>query len=430
MPAPAPTDMTLPQVTEHVIRELKLDQFINVNTPEGKAAFARMLNEAMAGVEQKIRQSAIDEITPKLTAAENAVTEMAAKLQRSQAYGRDFGYGVHLAADGKTLKPNVSPETARYLATDFRELIRALHGKDNEKVRALSTTVAGEGGVFVPTEVSTEIIRLIPETGVYPRLARDVPMGAGDLNIGAVIGGMTAYWVDQNLPITPSYPGFDKIVLSAKKLGAYIPVPMELIDDAVINVGQLIADLIVECLSLEIDRVGITGKSALNGGTDLFDGLLWSAGLQVLDMTSNLMSQIDFDLALDMQTKPPDGARENASYILSTTLFNWLRKQKDSNGDYIYQKPQDGMPGLLWGKPYHLTERMPTFTTTATPSTKILLYGDWKRFAFYGHRDIINVATSDVAGEAFQRVQLAVRGITRVGFASYGPGFAALKTGP
>jgi HK97 family phage major capsid protein len=422
-----PTDMTLEQVTDDVAKRLNLERFLHLSTPEGKAVFVRAVNEEIEAVKDKIREVALGDLPAKLTAAEQSIVELQAKLQRRQAYDRD--YGVHVGADGK-IKPNVSPETARYLATDFRDLIRALHGKDSEKVRALSTTVAGEGGVFVPTEVSTEIIRLIPETGIYPRIARDVTMGAGDLNIGAVIGGMTAYWVDQNALITPSYPGFDKIVLSAKKLGAYIPVPMELIDDAVINVGQLIADLIVECLSLEIDRVGITGKSALNGGTDLFDGLLWSAGLQVLDMTSTSMSGLDFDLALDMQTKPPDGARENASYILSTTYFNWLRKQKMSTGDYIYQRPDAGMPGLLWGKPYSLTERMPTFTSTATPGTKVLLYGDWKRFAFYGHRNIMNIATSDVAGEAFQRDQIAVRGITRVGFASYGPGFAALKTAP
>lgn len=422
MPA---AEMKFEDVVTGVAKAINPQLLAVMDSPEGRSVIARAINDEVEKVREKL-SSEIAEERKLRTAAEEAAADLIMKMERRVSHDRDFGF--HVAQDG-TLKPNVSRESAEYLVESFI----ALRKKDFSKIaelnqRAVSQGTPSEGGVLVPTTVAAEILRLIPDYSLYPRLARNFPMPAsGNVDIGALIGKMHAYWVGEQAAITDSFPTFDKITLNAKKLGAYIPVPLELLEDAVIDFGQLIADLIRECMGLEIDRVGIAGD--LNAG-DPFNGLLHSPNINVLVQTganSDSMAGADFDKCIDMQTVVPEGAETDNSYLLSPSLFNWLRKEKDGHGDYIYQKPGEGTPATIWNRPFNLTRRMPAFNSASNPGARTILYGNWKQWAFYGTRHQLDIATSDAAGEAFRNVQIVTRGITRVAVTSFGPAIAVLQ---
>lgn len=410
-----------------VAKEIGLSQLLT--TDEGRSQLVTAINPIMTEVRAKFDADLAAEKKLRST-AEEAVADLlmqVEKMKRSVSHDRDTA-GFHIGQDGK-LHPSVSRETAAYLVESYV----ALRQKDFTKIaelnsRAVSQGVPSEGGVLVPTTVASEILRLIPDYSLYARLARNFPMPvSGNVDIGSLLGKMHAYWVGENTPITDSFPDFGKLTLNAKKLGAYIPVPLELIEDAVIDFGQLIADLIRECMGLEVDRVGIVGD--LNAG-DPFNGLLHSPNINVLVQTgagSDSMTGANFDVAIDMQTAVPEGAETDNSYLLSPSLFNWLRKQKDGHGDYIYQKPADGAPATIWDRPYNLTRRMPAFSAASAPGARSILYGNWKQWSFYGTRHTLDIATSDAAGEAFRNVQIVTRGITRVAVASFGPAIAVLQ---
>jgi len=102
-----------------------------------------------------------------------------------------------------------------------------------------------------------------------------------------------------------------------------------------------------------------------------------------------------------------------------------VRKLKDDNGQYIYQRPSESGPGTIWGKPVVEVEAMPTSVDSA-PSKSFVLYGDLKKAAIFGYKgtirakmfdagtvrnvadtDDINLITSD---------RMAVRFIERVGY--------------
>jgi HK97 family phage major capsid protein len=428
--------MQLDDVVRSVAEKINPQLLALMATPEGRAAIATAVNERLEEVRTKLAaaETGLAEERALRTEAEKAAAQAIAKVERGMKYQRNAAF--HIGADGKSIEPSVSDEAALRLV----QIVRSEWKKDRAGTLAFGAmerdvdSSPSSGGVFVPTDVATEILRLIPATGTYPRIAMDFPMGTATVNIGAVIGGMSAYWVSQNTAITPSFPGFDKLVLAAEELGALIPVPRSLIEDAVINFGQLIADLVRQCLALEIDRVGIVGSIA---GGDLYNGLVNTPGINVLARTGTGSTTMagTLDEALAIQNILPDGAKaEGASYLLSPTYFNWLRSQKMSTGEYIYQRPDGDLPGTLWGRPYDLSYRMPAFqrnsdgTPKVVPSTRFLAYGNWKAWAFYGHRNQMEVATSDVAGEAFARVQILTRGIIRVGFASWGPALAVVET--
>lgn len=417
-------EYTLPDLVREVAKELGIEKLFD--SPEGRAAMAGIVNKAIADLETRMN-GVIDEERRLRTAAEESVAELRGRLQRREAFSHDFGF--HRGLDGR-MQPNVSKETA----DSVFKMIRAMRHKNMDEVRAVSTGTGAEGGYLLQTEVATEVLRLIPELGLYPRLARPWPMGEQKVDIGSVLSQMGAYWPGENNAITESFPSFGKLTLEAKKCGALIPIPIELIDDATPNSGQLFTDLIREAIMKEIDRVGIAGRSVASGGSDVFDGLLYANSIvpTTLGTGKTRISDVDPDIFLTMQSAVPEGARENGSYLMETTVLDNVRKVKTSTGDYVnghfYTPPTGTEPAKLWGKPVYETSRLPAYSTTSQPSKRLALYGNWAQWAIFGTRQELSIATSDVAGEAFKNCQLVIRGITRVSVGAFGPAITELET--
>jgi HK97 family phage major capsid protein len=421
----ATKDVTLNDVANFVFEQMFNDPKLREVPENERAAYvAKRFNALAEEVAEARAEAKVTGIRTQMTELQSAMTEMQERATRAEKF-RANDHGFHRGIDGK-LQPNVSRETAETLVT----MIRAMKDKEFEKARAVSSGVGAEGGFLLQTDVAADILRLVPDTGLYPQIARPWPMGTKKVDIGSVLSQMGAYWPEENNAITPSFPGFGKVSLEAKLLGALIPVPLTLIEDSTPELGQLFADLIRECIALEIDRVAIVGKSAANGGTDPFDGLLNSTGIKVkvMDNGHTSFKNIGWEYLQDLQDTVPEGARDDNSYLINQSVFNFLRKQKDADGQPIWQRPADGEPGTLCGKPYFKTERMPAYSAAAQPSKRSALYGNWKKWAIFGNRKELTIATSDVAGDAFKNVQLILRGITRVGFASFGPAISTLET--
>jgi HK97 family phage major capsid protein len=420
-------EMSLEQVTDNVINALVRDGKLDINkamdTESGKAWIARAVTGAVTEVETKLRSEITAERELRTTAEKDAAT-LAEKLRHKEQYDRS--YGVHRDATGR-VRASVNRETEEYLD----KLARAWRKKDMNEVRAMSTGTAGGGAEFVPTEVASEVLRLLPETGLYPRIARPWPLLiSGKQDIGQILTQMTAYWPDENTPVTASYPVTGKSILEAKQLGAYTELPIALFDDSAVPLGQLVADMLRECTGKELDRVSIVGRSVADGGTDPITGLLHSFGVNKLVMKAGQtkMSQADWTYFSKLTVTAPEGAEDDCSYIVSPTMLNQAMNAIDSYGQPIWRRPADGQPNTIMGRPYHVSYRMPAFSEDATPSTPFVLYGNWSKWAVYGVRKELAIAMSDVAGETFKNAQMAIRALTRVGATSFGPAFAELET--
>lgn len=402
------SEMTLEQVVSAVSRELKIEKLFD--TQEGKAAMAAVVNKALADMEQKLT-SEIAEERKLRTAAEEGIAELRERIaRREKVSDRDFG--VRVDARGR-LRPTVSRECADHLVQLF---------KGN---RALSQGVDAEGGYLVQPEFAAEILRLIPTVGLYRRVARIVPMQTDEINFGKLASGITTYWPGENAAVTPSEPTFGQLKLTAKILAGYTEAPETLLDNATPELGQFIADLFIEGLAKEEDRVGFMGDSP----TDAFDGIMFASGVvsKVLGAGELSINDVDADDLLDLQTSVPDGAREDCRYFMSPTVFDFVRKKKDSTGNYIWQAPSAGAPGTIWGKPYELSERFPAYTAADAASTAYVAYGNPKNLLL-GENKALAVRSSDVAGTTFQKIQTAIRVHERIAIGSYGEAFAKLVT--
>lgn len=365
------------------------------------------LNKRMAEL-----KAANETLVTEKTALAEAVNEMRQRLARRETVTTDSG--LHIMRNG-AVRIEVSRECGQHVV-------------DVLKKRVLSGGTDAEGGYLIQPEYADEIIRLIPTVGIARRLARIVPMNKDEINFGTLASGVTVYWPSENAAITPSYPAFGQLKLTAKILAALSYAPETLLDDASPEVGQFLVDLFIEAIAAEEDRVFLAGD--VSGASDAYNGLLFASGVvsKALAATKTHISDVTSDDLLDLQTTVPDGARENCVYVMSPTVFDFVRKLKDTTGNYIWQPPTAGAPGTIWGKPYELSEKMPAYSTSVQVSKSFVIYGNLKKFAMMGDRKQISVANSNVAGDTFKQIQTAYRVHERIGFNVYGAAIAKLVT--
>lgn len=378
------------------------------------------INKRLEDYEQKLKaaEERAQKVESEKTAVDEAIKELRERLSRRETLDPETGVRESLLHTGR-LQHSVSRECGKHVV----ELLRA--SARGRNARALSEGVDAEGGYLVAPEFAAEILRLIPQVGLYRRIARTVPMSSDEINFGTLASGITVYWPAENVAITLTEPAFGQLKLTVKTLAAYTEAPETLLDDASPDVGQFIVELFVEAIAKEEDRVGFYGDAP----TDAYDGIAFASGVNALALASTKthISDVHADDLLTMQTTVPEGGREGGVYVLSPTVLDGVRKMKDTAGNYIWQPPTAGAPATIWGRPYYTTERMPAWSTSVQASKKFLLYGE-PRYLFLGDRKQISVRASDVSGTTFQKIQTAIRAHERVSISSYASAWCVLQT--
>ena len=141
---------------------------------------------------------------------------------------------------------------------------------DSGQVRVMSGGTNAAGGALVPIEMEQAVIDLRDTYGVIRRLVRVRPMSTDQKQIPRRTGGLTAYFFndDDGTGITASDKGWDDVTLSAKKLGVLARVSKDLIEDAVIDVVDDLAQEMAYAFAVKEDECGINGD-----GTSTYGGM-------------------------------------------------------------------------------------------------------------------------------------------------------------
>lgn len=269
-------------------------------------------------------------------------------------------------------------------AKGFLDLARAVLTKD-PSVKAMTEGTDNAGGYLVPDEYVATLIRVIEQYGVARRSATIVPMTRHELNLPSLTAGVTVYWPGEASAITESQPTLGNVGLVAKKLAALVPVSGELMEDSSIALANLLATIVGEAMAAEEDRVAFAGKTAAN---DPFDGILYASGV-----TSVVMATGDTDFAdvnanylADLAAAVTSGAASGAKFYMHRTVFNVVRKLKDTQNNYIYAPAGGLQPSTIWGYPFELVEQMPALSASGVSKPFIafgnlrnLVIGDRKR---------------------------------------------------
>jgi HK97 family phage major capsid protein len=313
------------------------------------------------------------------------------------------------------------------------DFIKALYNKDFASVKAMSEGTTGDGGFLVPTYFASEVIRLAYVYGVARANSRVVPM-TGQILKYPTASTVTGYRIGEGSTITASKPTITQTTLTAKKLAVLVPMSVELVQDANVDVVDLLTRLSAEALAKIEDNWAFNG---LAGG----EGIIQNSSVPSVIMTSGntTYDKVTLDNLLDMISNLDESAITNAKFYMSLSVFNSIRKIQTNTGYPIVQLPGQGMPATLWNIPVVFTRALPHATDQSQAGKAFIVLADLN-FMLFGDRqqytvDISRDATViDTDGETslnlFAQDMVALRVIERVDIeiAEAARAFVMLKT--
>jgi HK97 family phage major capsid protein len=301
-------------------------------------------------------------------------------------------------------------------------------GPDVYKASALGTVLRGDtttGSYLIPEEFTSEVLRIAADVSAMMGLVRSIPMTVRKINFPKAGTEVSFSWpTNEATAKTEKNPTFSEVELEAKTAAGWITITEEMNEDSLVPLGEYFRDLFGEAWGTEFD------KQCLAANADPFTGVLYESGTNALVMDAGKVGFSDMDaddllnLISELTTK---NKRRGARFILHPTITDQVRKLKDANGNYIWQQPNQGSPGAIWGYPYTESDAMPDIGDSAV-STPFIAFGN-PRYIFHGNRLGMEFKVFSETLRAVDYDQIFFRCRLRQGFeVALAAGFGILKT--
>jgi HK97 family phage major capsid protein len=275
----------------------------------------------------------------------------------------------------------------------------------NVESRVQAGGINSLGGVLTSPELSSEIIRLVEEFGVFPQQAKRVNMTSDTLVYARRTGGLTARPVGENVEVTASDVTFDNVELTAKIWGVANRTSNSLLEDSVIDLADAMAVETAQAFSEAFDNAGFIGDGTLSyhGVTGVCTKVLQSAySASVVTATGNTtFGDLTMKNFTDLLAKLPLYARNrNCRWYISPAGWGsamlrlaMLPGGSAGAGGNSSDNVASGFGETFLGYPVTLVQPM-TSALTGTTGTVAALFGDLSQAAIFGERRAINIRTA------------------------------------
>ncbi len=273
-----------------------------------------------------------------------------------------------------TAKPAVLggiPELKQGRATDeyktaFWNMIRS-HSLTPEVINSLKIGSDADGGFLVPDEYEHTLIDALADENIFRKLARTIQTDSGDRLIPVVSSHGSAEWMDENALVPEQDDQFSQMSVSAYKLGTFIKVSDELLNDSAFDIPGYIATEFARRMGAKEEEAFFVGN-----GTKKPTGIFAEAG--GADVGVNLSSAaITADSLIDLFYSLRAPYRRNAVWIMNDSTVKAIRKLKDKNDQYLWQTALTaGTPDTILNRPVYTSPYVPEVAA----GNKVMMFGD------------------------------------------------------
>ena len=287
------------------------------------------------------------------------------------------------------------------------------------QTRAMSAGDDTAGGYLVPAQAVPELIELLRAEAVCIRMGAQVidNLMGSPVEFPKQTGGAVAYWVGENVTITPSEPGLGQLQMTPKSVSALVQLSNRLIRMSNPSAEQMVRQDVAIALGLAIDFAALRGTGTDNQPL----GIANTPGINNVILGAN-GGLADFDTFTDMEYElsVDNALRGKLGFVFHPAVRRRLKKLKiaqfsgDLSGEYVLAPFSDAQLEAYLGYHFGLTTQIPVNLVkgTATNCTELffanwaeLLIGQWAGF---------QILASDQAGTAFAANQTWIRIITEV----------------
>jgi len=320
-----------------------------------------------------------------------------ARLERQEALDKEMNAPTSKPLTGKPATAKVEEKTGR--ATDayksaFWTQVRNREGVSYEVRNALQIGVDSEGGYLCPDTFANELVKGLTARNIVRDLAHVFKTTSGQHKIPVVATRGTASWIEEEGPIPEGDDVFSQQYIGAHKVGTLIKVSEELLNDSAFDLEQYFIDEFSRRIGNKEEAAFLTGD-----GAGKPTGLLNDAEVGV---TAASATTVTADELIDLFYSLDAPYRINAVWLVNDSTMRVIRKLKDQNGQYLWQKAlHEGEHETLLGKPIFHSPFAPEIAAGA----KAIAFGD---FSYYW--------IGDRQGITFRRLNERYADTGQVGF--------------
>lgn len=266
--------------------------------------------------------------------------------------------GYDLLAQGETL--TIKDESKKERIAKF--LIDTVTKTMNE-----GTTTAG--GHLVPEEYQVELLGFARETSVALQDCRVMPMSRDVMKFPRENGGVSVNWAaTETTANVLTEPTVSMVTLSTERMGAYVPVTNDLLEDSAFDIVSFLTGLFAEAVGQELDNQVFNGTP--------FASVLDGAGstITISGTTFASVDHEDFSLAI---AELSDIKLSGAKFYMNKAIKHYIRILKDGSDRLIYTLPSGIIPANIYEIPVRTVEKM---VGTTAAATSFILLGNLKNY--------------------------------------------------
>ena len=252
------------------------------------------------------------------------------------------------------------------------------------ELKALSAGSNPDGGYLVPPEVETQIGAQL--TAISPiRAIAGVRVISGNVyKKPFMTAGPAVGWVGETDARTQtSSPTLDELSFPAMELYAQPAATATLLEDAVVNIDQWLAQEVEQVFAAQEGTAFVTGdgsnkpKGFLAYTTVAQTSWSWgNIGYIASGAAGAFPSSNPSDVLVDLIYAVNAGYRQNGAFVMNRKTQSAIRKFKDTQGGYLWQPPaQAGGRASLMTFPVYESEDMPDIAANSLS----IAFGDFNR---------------------------------------------------
>ncbi|MBU8870671.1 MAG: phage major capsid protein [Gemmatimonadales bacterium] len=254
------------------------------------------------------------------------------------------------------------------------------------KAEGLSEGVGADGGVLLPTEFRSELLRIAMEESFISSRATSIPMQTNSIKIPIVMessrassffGGVIIYRPDEAAQITKSKPQFSHVKLELNKLAGLAYVTSELLEDSPMSLQPILTTMFGQALGYQMDDDFVNGTGAGQPLGILNAGCLISVSAETGQTSSELLTLN----ILNMWARMFPGSHPYALWMANPTCFPQLAQLSLSVGTggsgvgLLRGDATGAVATSLLGKPLQLTSHCQSLGTKGD-----LILADWRQY--------------------------------------------------
>ena len=321
------------------------------------------------------------------------------RLERQEAMDAELSKPVSTPI---TTRPGAAKEdtkTGRASDAYRKNFWNAMRSKtpDRSITDALQIGTDSEGGYLIPDEFERTLLSGLEENNIFRTLANIIQTTSGDRKIPIVASHGSAAWVDEEGAYSESDDAFAQITLGAYKLGTMMKVSDELLNDSVFDLENYLSGEFAR-------RIGNAEEDAfINGdGVGKPTGILAAKGGGEIGVTTSSGTAFTADDLINLYHSLLTPYRKKAVWLMNDSTVQFIRKLKDSNGQYLWQPSLvAGTPNTILGCPVMVSRYMPEIGA----GNKAVAFGDFSYFWI-----------ADRQGRSFMRLNELFAAHGQVGF--------------